>query len=130
MRSLTIQCLAALLMIGLCRVSASDSAQLKLEKRTTLHVGQIATLRLPKAGPCDVESTGDALVSIKPAHPAGTTLLKAGGETTPVVSSGGAAVFVYRAAHPGDETILVVPPSPPDGCVSCVTRHYFVTVVP
>jgi CheY-like chemotaxis protein len=130
MRSLATPCLAVLLIAAPCCASALGSLQLKLEERTTLHVGQIATLRLPSARPCDVESAGDALVPIKPAHPAGATVQKTRSETMRITPSAGAVVLVYRAARPGDETILIVPPSPPNGCVDCVTRHYFVTVLP
>jgi hypothetical protein len=109
--------MGALLMIAPCHTSAANRAQLKpvqlkVEKRNTVHLGQIVTLRLPSARPYLVEATGSALVAIRPAHRRSTRL------------------YQYRAARPGDETILVVPANlPPRHCISCVTIHYFVTVL-
>jgi hypothetical protein len=131
MRNISLPVLTLLLIMPPSQASAAGHVQLKLEERTTLHVGQIATLRLPSGRPYRVESAGDALVLIKPAGPAGVTVQPVGTESIVVVPSAGAAVFIYRAAHPGDETIITVPSDhTPDNCVDCVTQHYFVTVVP
>jgi hypothetical protein len=113
MRRIGIECLGVLLMIAPCCMSAANRVQLKLEERTTVHVGQIATLLLPSARPYDVEAAGEALIRVKSARQGSTT------------------VYRYRAARPGNETLLVVPWNLPfNHCVSCVTRHYFVTVLP
>ena len=38
-------------------------------------------------------------------------------------------MYVYRAVAAGNQTLVLTPrDSGPDGCVSCVTVHYFVTV--
>ena len=40
-------------------------------------------------------------------------------------------MFLYRAVHAGNHVFIVTPDNLPDGhCISCVTEHYFVTVVP
>jgi hypothetical protein len=42
----------------------------------------------------------------------------------------GTTAYVYRAVAPGRHTFVLTPRDPgPDGCVSCVTVHYFITVV-
>jgi len=38
-------------------------------------------------------------------------------------------VYRYRAVAPGNQTLVLTPRDPgPDGCISCVTVHYFITV--
>jgi hypothetical protein len=78
----------------------------------TVHVGQIADLKLPSGHPYTVDLEGDSI--------------------TPVES--GAAenhVRSYRAAHPGNATLLILPADlKPHSCVDCVTRHCFLTVIP
>ena len=40
-------------------------------------------------------------------------------------------VFVYRAIQPGNTTLIASPHNLPSGhCISCVTEHYFISVVP
>jgi hypothetical protein len=104
--------LAALLSVSPL-AGAAEGVTLKLEKTTTLRVGQTATLQLPTLRPYVVSSAGDALVKLEPVR------AKAG------------VICRYRAAHPGNETLLVVPSDlPKSHSVSAATRHYFVTVVP
>jgi hypothetical protein len=78
----------------------------------TLHVGQIADLKLPSGHPYTVDLEGDSVTSM---------------ET-------GAAehrVRSYRGAHPGNASLLIVPADlKPNSCVDCVTRHCFLTVIP
>jgi hypothetical protein len=87
---------------------------LKLEHRTALHVGQRAVLRLPKGCRLLGEPAGNSLTLLKHVHRRGRTK------------------YFFRAAHPGDETILIY--SPADmakrRCDSCAEWHYFVNVLP
>jgi len=122
--------LAALLLVAPIFQAADGPVRLKLEERTTLRVGQIATLRMPSQRPCHISSAGDALALIKPANPAGAAVEQAGGEAVRVIRSTSAAVLVYRAVRPGEETIVVTPSKSPDGCIDCAARHCFVTVLP
>ena len=40
-------------------------------------------------------------------------------------------VHVYHAVEVGNQTLVATPRDPgPDGCVSCVTVHYFIKVIP
>jgi len=44
---------------------------------------------------------------------------------------GDSTVFVYRAIQPGNTTLIASPQNlPGDHCISCVTEHYFISVVP
>jgi hypothetical protein len=78
----------------------------------TLHVGQVADLRLPTGHPYSVDLEGDSVVPT-------------GSEKTATKTRS------YRAAHPGNSTLLIAPADQkPGDCVDCVTRHCFLTVVP
>ena len=89
---------------------ANEPIILTLEGRTTLHVGELAGLQIPQ----------DSRYS----HFQNTV---AGDVLTLVRRSKGNAL--YRAARPGNETIIVSPEVPNGECVSCATLHYFITVV-
>ena len=82
--------------------------KLILEKRTTLDVGQFAVLTIPSKRRYTVSTVGNVLLTVRD---------KRKGRV------------VYRAVGPGLDTIVVTPIDLTAGrCVSCVTRHYFVTV--
>jgi hypothetical protein len=84
---------------------------LNIEGRTTLHVGQIAVLRLSSDQPYSVTSAGNAVVPLN------------------VDPSEG--VYSYRAIRAGNATLLISPTNRKNGeCIDCVTRHSFITVVP
>ena len=88
---------------------------MKLEERTTLRVGQIAVLMPPSPHHYTIETAGKVLVPIERTK-----------QDRPIF-------YLYRAVRPGNETMLVVPvrsERPADGCISCVTGHYFITVIP
>ena len=83
---------------------------LVLEERTTLQVGQLALLSVPSDHRYAIDSEGNAL------------LLVHGKRRRNQV--------VYRAVRPGLETIVLGPVDVPSGdCVSCLTLHYFITVI-
>ena len=87
--------------------------RLKLEEYTTLHVGQVAVLMMPSRERYGIETAGKVLVPIerKP-------------QERPII-------YLYRAVRPGNETMLLSRLKPGrDGCISCATQHYFITVVP
>ena len=75
-----------------------------------LHVGEIATVEL-SADRKLTGSAGDALSLARQRKGRNTT------------------TFVYRAVQPGNYVFLTAPEVPNGECISCVTVHYFVTVV-
>jgi hypothetical protein len=89
--------------------SANKPTPLTLEGTTTLRVGELAVLQIPQDRPYHADTgAGNALALIR--HSKRTTL--------------------YRAVRPGQQTILIGPADLPKGeCISCATRHYFITVV-
>lgn len=91
--------------------SQSEKVQyvtLALEERTTLRVGDLATLQLPSEREYLISEAGNAVGSV-------------GRLKTAVV---------YRAVRPGTETIVLSPAHlQPGECISCGTLHYFISVV-
>jgi hypothetical protein len=81
---------------------------LALEDRTTLQVGELAALPIPSDHRYRIVSAGNVLAIIR------RSKYRA----------------VFRAAHPGLETILLSPDVPNGECISCATHRYFITVVP
>jgi hypothetical protein len=87
---------------------------LKPEQDTTLHVGESAAVRFGSERQYTIGSGGGSLVLIRQ-----------------LTDKDGATVYVYRAAHVGPDTLVATPVGiQPGGCISCVTRHYFIRVVP
>jgi len=88
------------------------SVQLEPETDSTVHVGEIAALRVPSNRQFSIGSAGSALALINQKQ--------AGSET----------IYLYRAVAVGRRTFVATPrDSGPDGCVSCVTVHYFANVI-
>jgi hypothetical protein len=78
---------------------------------SVLHVGQLAALSVASNRGFSVTSAGTALVLVKRERQKGNT------------------IYLYRAVEAGSHTFVATPKDPgPDGCVSCVTVHYFVKV--
>jgi hypothetical protein len=97
-----------ILLPGTAHAQKQRFVKLILEERTTLDVGQFAVLTIPSKRRYTVSTAGDVLL--------------------PVPNKRKGRV-VYRAVGPGPDTIVVTPiDMPAGGCVSCATRHYFVTV--
>jgi hypothetical protein len=89
------------------------SVRLVPEERTTLHVGEMGALYVPASPHYSVSSAQSALVPVKQ------------------LQQKDGAVYLYRAVATGDDTFVLTPNGIPNGqCISCVTQHYFVTVVP
>jgi hypothetical protein len=86
--------------------------ELQPERPATVHLGYLAAVRVDSNFRYTVGSAGESLTLVKQTTDARTT------------------VYVYRASAPGNETLVLTPRDPgPDGCISCVTKHYFVTIV-
>jgi len=102
-------CLVTLLAIT--QLWAASAVPLRLEERTILHVGQVAILHTQTNHRDVITSEGDAII--------------------PVEQARNGASYLYRAVRPGNAALLATPADLKQGdCVSCVTRHYFVTVIP
>jgi hypothetical protein len=90
------------------------SVRLKAEQTTTLHVGETATVQFGAKALHSIGSGSGALKLIKQ-----------------FTHKDGRKVYVYRAMQVGPDTLVATPEGLPAGhCISCVTRHYFVKVVP
>jgi hypothetical protein len=104
---------AVAVMIGssaACAVVASVT--LEPEKDLTVHLGDVAALRVPSSRQFSIGSAGSALLFVNK---------KQAGDDT---------VYFYRAVAIGRQTFVATPRNPgPDGCVSCVTVHYFANVI-
>ena len=88
--------------------------RLKPEQVTTLHVGQTAAVQFGGKTLHTIGSGGGSLVLIQQ-----------------LTNKDGGKVYVYRAAHAGPDTLVATPVGrKPGQCISCVTRHYFINVVP
>jgi len=103
--------LAGLLALFFVSTAIAASVQLRPEEPARLHVGDVAVVRVASAPQYFVGSAGTALMLMKRTEERGTT------------------VYRYRAVAPGNQTLVLTPRDPgPDGCISCVTVHYFITV--
>ena len=81
-----------------------------LEERTTLQVGQLALLSVPSDHRYAIDSEGTALVLVHGKRRRNQV--------------------VFRAVRPGLETIVVGLVDVLSGdCISCLTLHYFITVI-
>jgi hypothetical protein len=87
---------------------------LQPDQWATLHVNQLAVIDLPKTPPTSISGgAGESLVLVRRRNRRNRT------------------VFLYRAVQAGNQVFIVTSDHLPDGhCISCVTEHYFVTVVP
>ena len=103
--------IAVIMAASVSGARAPVSVRVQPEQPTTLHVGDIAALQLPGPKYTIIGSAGSSLLPLKP--------------------QGRSAVRRYRAARTGNMTLLFFPKGRRDGdCISCVTVHYFVNVVP
>jgi len=117
MRVASVFCFALVLAPSLIWAATPAHVHLRLGERTTLHVGQIAVLRLNAARPYSVTLEGEAVAPI--------------GEGQTVEEPQSERTYSYRAVRAGTATLLITPTDQRKGdCVDCVTRHCFLTVVP
>ena len=101
---------AAIALLG-AYSAANSLVTLRPEEQAILHVGDIAEVRVASDRHYTVGSAGTALTLMKRIDEHGTT------------------VYRYRAVTAGNHTLVLTPRDPgPDGCVSCVTVHYFIQV--
>jgi hypothetical protein len=92
--------------------AASSVVTLRPEERSSLHIGDVAAVRVASGRHYSIDSAGTALTLLERTEARGTT------------------VYLYRAVAAGNQTFVLTPRDPgPDGCISCVTVHYFVQVV-
>jgi len=111
MRLVHIVCLSMLLESGLFWAKTPPDVRLKLGGETTLHVGQIAVLRLGFGQSYSVKLEGDVVV--------------------PLNTPQSERTHSYRAVRAGNASLLITPTDRKEGkCVDCVSRHCFLTVVP
>jgi hypothetical protein len=111
-RALGISWFAALTICQACANAAH--VRLQPEQDTTLHVGQTAAVYFASNDLHSIGSGGGSLVL-----------------TTQLTGKDGSQVYIYRANRVGRDTLVATPESLPVGhCISCVTTHYFVNVVP
>jgi hypothetical protein len=88
------------------------SARLLPDTPTTLLVGETAAVEVSSDRQYSIGSAGSSLALVKQMQRQETT------------------VYIYRAVGVGHQTLVATPGDPgPDGCVSCVTVHYFITVI-
>jgi hypothetical protein len=102
--------------LTICPAHARSAARVRLEPEqiTTLHVGQTAVVHLGRKDRYSIGSGGGSLVLVKK-----------------VTNKNGSKDYVYRAAHVGPDTLVGSPEGrKPGQCISCVTIHYFIRVVP
>lgn len=93
--------------------SSSGSVRLQSERPVTVHVGELTIFEVPSEQQYSIGSAGNSLLFVEKRQRSDKT------------------VFVYRAAHVGKQTLIATPKDLPSShCVSCLTEHYFVTVVP
>ena len=86
--------------------------QLQPEDPSTLRVGDLAAIRVAEDSHYSIGSAGTSLMLTERKKERGIT------------------VYFYRAVAAGHQTLVLTPRDPgPDGCLSCVTVHYFLTVV-
>jgi len=100
----------AIALLGACS-AVGPFVILRPEERASLHIGEIAAVRVASDRQYSIGSAGTVLVLMKRAEEHGTT------------------VYLYRAVAAGNQTLVLTPRKPgPDGCVSCVTVQYFIQV--
>jgi hypothetical protein len=114
MRAVNMYCVATVLTISASCARTTANVRLEPEQDNTLHVGETAAVHFGFERQYSIGSGGGSLVLIKR-----------------LIYKDGSAVYVYRAARVGPDTLVAAPVDIPDGlCISCVTRHYFIKVVP
>jgi len=86
--------------------------KLQPEVPSTVRVGETAAIEVPSDRHYSMGSAGSALALMKQVQQHDTTM------------------YLYRAFEVGNQTFVLTPrDSGPDGCVSCVTVHYFIKVI-
>jgi hypothetical protein len=110
-KSLVLSIAAAAALLSSC-APTSAVVQLQPDQPTVLHVGDLAAVQVPADRHYSIGWAGGSLVQIKQQQRQGMT------------------IYLYRSVAVGNQTLVAAPRDPgPDGCVSCVTLHYFIQVV-
>ena len=92
----------------------STPATLAVEQRTTLHVGELAVLKIPSDRRYSRYSNAD---------PDGAWRRVFG------LVKRSRRDMTFRAMRPGSGAIIISPNVPNGECISCATLHYFIEVV-
>jgi hypothetical protein len=88
------------------------SVRLQPEEPVTVHVGDMTAVQVLSDRHYFIGSAGSSLVLLKQIQQSDTT------------------IYFYRAVGVGKQALVATPRDPgPDGCISCVTVHYFITVI-
>ena len=112
MRTITFCLSVALLVVSPLQARMPSHVVLKRGDQTTLHLGQIAVLKIPSNREYRITLEGDSVLLLEGARQ-------------------GKGRYLYRAVRSGTSTFIIVPADLKDGdCVSCVTRHCFVRIIP
>ena len=110
-KPLVLSVAAASALLSSC-APTSAVVQLQPEQPTVLHVGDVAAVQVPSDLHYSIGLAGTSLVQIRQQERQGMT------------------IYLYRSVAVGNQTLVATPRDPgPDGCVSCVTVHYFIQVV-
>ena len=106
--------LAIILLSSLACGCDHQRALLRIEPeryQVAVHVGELAVIEVSSDAHYSLGGPGHALILQERKEHKGVTS------------------YIYRALHAGDDVIVATPANPgPDGCISCVTVHYFVRV--
>jgi hypothetical protein len=88
------------------------SVRLQPDAPTTLHLGETAAVQVLSDRHYQIGSAGSSLALMKQTQQQDTT------------------IYIYRAVEVGGHTLVATLQDPgPGGCISCVTVHYFITVI-
>ena len=99
-------------LLGFVACAPVSAVHLQPERDSVVHVGEVAELRVASNEQFSIGTAGNALILLKQKQSKGET------------------IYVYRAVTVGDQAFVATPRDPgPDGCVSCVTLHYFAKVI-
>lgn len=102
---------AASALLSAC-APTSVVVSLQPDQPTVLHVGDVAAVQVPSDLHYSMGRAGTAVVQIQQQERPGMT------------------IYLYRSVAVGNQTLVATPRDPgPDGCVSCVTVHYFIQVI-
>jgi hypothetical protein len=100
------------MLLGFAACATGPSVRLQPEADSLVHVGEVAELRVASNQHFSVGTAGSALTLLKQKQSRGDT------------------IYLYRAVAVGDQTFVATPKDPgPDGCLSCVTVHYFAKII-
>jgi hypothetical protein len=103
---------AVLVIAAALSVFSASSSTLQPEQPATIRVGDVALVRVDSERHYSITAAGEALKLLRRVEEGTTTL------------------YVFSGVAPGQATLVLTPRDPgPDNCISCVTLHYYITVL-